>query len=81
MRGGLITFGECWHNNHHAFPGSAKLGLNSDQLDPGWLVLNVLMWAGLVRELRQPLDMAARPELRRFKEAEKTAASMIGQVS
>ncbi len=78
---GLITFGECWHNNHHAFPGSAKLGLNSDQLDPGWLVLNVLKWAGLVRELRQPSDMAARPELRRFKEVEEADASMIGQVS
>jgi len=36
---GLITFGECWHNNHHAFPGSAKLGLKRGQLDPGWWVL------------------------------------------
>jgi stearoyl-CoA desaturase (Delta-9 desaturase) len=24
---GLISMGESWHNNHHAFPGSAKLGL------------------------------------------------------
>ena len=23
----LLTMGECWHNNHHAFPGSARLGL------------------------------------------------------
>jgi fatty-acid desaturase len=30
----LLTMGECWHNNHHAFPGSAKLGLASDEWDP-----------------------------------------------
>ena len=60
---GLITFGECWHNNHHAFPGSAKLGLNPDQLDPGWLVLKALERMGLAGNLKQPLDLAKRPEL------------------
>lgn len=39
---GLITMGECWHNNHHAFPGSAKLGLEKGQSDPGWWVLIIL---------------------------------------
>ncbi|MEM8689591.1 MAG: acyl-CoA desaturase [Pseudomonadota bacterium] len=63
---GLITFGECWHNNHHAFPGSAKLGLNADQFDPGWHVLQALQAVGLVSELKQPSDMAERPELQRF---------------
>jgi len=60
---GLITFGECWHNNHHAFPGSAKLGLNSGQFDPGWLVLKALERIGLASNLKQPLDLAKRPEL------------------
>lgn len=60
---GLVTFGECWHNNHHAFPGSAKLGLNPGQLDPGWLVLKALERCGLVRNLKEPSDLAARPEL------------------
>jgi fatty-acid desaturase len=32
----LITMGECWHNNHHAFPGSACLGLFAGEWDPGW---------------------------------------------
>ena len=40
---GLITFGECWHNNHHAFPGSARLGLYPGQTDPGWWVLTLLV--------------------------------------
>ncbi len=34
-----ITFGEAWHNNHHAFPTSARHGLGRAQLDPGaWLI-------------------------------------------
>jgi fatty-acid desaturase len=33
---GLITMGEAWHNNHHAFPASARLGLQPGEMDPGW---------------------------------------------
>jgi fatty-acid desaturase len=33
---GLITMGEAWHNNHHAFPGSARLGLRDGEIDPVW---------------------------------------------
>jgi len=35
----LPTFGEAWHNNHHAFPTSARHGLTRWQLDPSaWLI-------------------------------------------
>jgi len=35
----LPSFGEAWHNNHHAFPTSARHGLGRWQLDPGaWLI-------------------------------------------
>jgi fatty-acid desaturase len=60
---GLITMGECWHNNHHAFPDSARLGLAHTQHDPGWWALRVLHRLGLVRDLKQPADMRTRPEL------------------
>ena len=63
---GLITFGECWHNNHHAFPGSAKLGLYSGQLDPGWWALKALERAGLVSELIEPDGLPHRPALERI---------------
>jgi len=34
-----VTFGEAWHNNHHAFPTSARHGLRRWQVDPGaWLI-------------------------------------------
>jgi stearoyl-CoA desaturase (delta-9 desaturase) len=34
-----LAFGEAWHNNHHAFPTSARHGLGRRQIDPGaWLI-------------------------------------------
>lgn len=60
---GLITFGECWHNNHHAFPESARLGLLPGQSDPGWLVLKAMARLGLASGLKQPGDLPDRAEL------------------
>jgi fatty-acid desaturase len=60
---GLITMGESWHNNHHAYPGSALLGIYEDQVDPGWWVLNALHNLGLVWNIRLPDDLPHRPEL------------------
>lgn len=59
----LITMGECWHNNHHAFPGSARLGHLDDEWDPGWWTLCALQRMGLVHDLRLPGDLPARPEV------------------
>jgi stearoyl-CoA desaturase (delta-9 desaturase) len=51
---GLITFGECWHNNHHAFPRSARMGHRAGEIDPGWLVIRALKKAGLAWNVRVP---------------------------
>jgi len=37
-----LTFGEAWHNNHHAFPTSARHGIGRHQPDPGAWVISVL---------------------------------------
>jgi stearoyl-CoA desaturase (Delta-9 desaturase) len=48
---GLITMGEAWHNNHHAFPSSARLGLNNGEVDPVVRAAHAAMGgAGLERE-------------------------------
>jgi len=60
----LLTMGESWHNNHHAFPGSARLGLYAGEWDPGWWALLVLRKLGLVWNIRLPGDLAVRQELR-----------------
>ena len=59
----ILTMGESWHNNRHAYPGSAKLGIKSGQSDLGWSVLMLLQKLGLVWELVLPQDLPYRPEL------------------
>ena len=59
----LITFGEAWHGNHHAWPESARLGVEPGQYDPGWWVLTMLRRAGLVWDLKEPADLVPRAGL------------------
>lgn len=42
-----VTFGEGWHNNHHAFPRSAKHGLTWKEFDVNWVQLRLLEKLGL----------------------------------
>jgi len=59
----LLTMGECWHNNHHAFPGSARLGLRPGECDPGWWALQGMRRLGLIWGIKLPADLPFRPEL------------------
>jgi stearoyl-CoA desaturase (delta-9 desaturase) len=58
----LLTMGESWHNNHHAYPASARLGLYPGEWDPGWWMLTLLRRMGLAWRLTLPADLPARPE-------------------
>lgn len=51
---GLLTYGECWHNNHHAFPESARIGLEAGQHDPSWQFIQLLNWFGLAFSVQLP---------------------------
>jgi stearoyl-CoA desaturase (Delta-9 desaturase) len=42
-----FTFGESWHNNHHAFPTSASHGMSRWPVDPSWLVIRAMEATGL----------------------------------
>ncbi|HEY2034494.1 MAG TPA: acyl-CoA desaturase [Rhizomicrobium sp.] len=61
---GLISMGEGWHNNHHAFPGSAKLGLQPGEVDPGWWLIKAFERLGLATNIVTPEIMPYRATLK-----------------
>ena len=61
----FLTFGENWHGNHHAYPGSARLGIEPGQLDPGWWFIRILAALGLARDIKEPQHVGEREGLRR----------------
>lgn len=66
----LLTFGENWHGNHHAFPGSARLGIEAGQWDPGWWFIVTLAYLGLAKAIKEPRHVVRRPGLRRVSQDE-----------
>ena len=69
---GLITFGENWHGNHHAFPHSARLGVEDGQMDPGYWFIKTLERLGLAQEVLGPEDRPTREGLTRAEGAVET---------
>ncbi|KRA66434.1 fatty acid desaturase [Caulobacter sp. Root655] len=59
----IPTMGEAWHNNHHAWPGSAKLGLYPGQADFGFAFIRLLEWLGLAWDVRTPETLPERDGL------------------
>lgn len=48
----LVTFGEGWHNNHHAHPSSAKHGLAWYELDINWITIRLMEMVGLAKQVK-----------------------------
>ena len=57
---GLIVAGEELHNNHHAFPSSAKFSVRPWEFDMGWMYITIFKFFGLVKVKR----VAPKPVLR-----------------
>lgn len=60
----LLTFGEGWHNNHHAFPTSARHGLFWWQPDMVYILIQLLQALGLATDVRLPEANQIRARLR-----------------
>jgi len=57
----LLTFGEGWHNNHHAHAQSARHGLRWWEFDLNWYGIQMLRMFGLARDIKLPrLNMSVR---------------------
>jgi stearoyl-CoA desaturase (delta-9 desaturase) len=52
--------GESWHNNHHAFPASARHGLYPGQLDLGFQFIRLLSRCGLAWNVQTPQVLPPR---------------------
>ena len=68
----LLTFGEGWHNNHHALPTSARHGLVWWEIDMSWMQLWVLRLLGIAKDVKLPA--AAQVEMMETSLAERKAA-------
>ncbi|XP_024972102.1 delta-9 acyl-lipid desaturase 1-like [Cynara cardunculus var. scolymus] len=61
----ILTLGEGWHNNHHAFPRSARHGLERWQFDFTWELIKFLELVGLATDIKLPSEtQKRRTELR-----------------
>ena len=58
----LLTMGEGWHNNHHAYQASVRQGFRWWEYDPTFYVLRALSWCGLVWDLHMPPRAVVRGE-------------------
>jgi stearoyl-CoA desaturase (delta-9 desaturase) len=65
---GALSFGEGFHNNHHANPGSARMGETWYELDLGYLLLLALEELNLVWDVKATgsNDAVARPNAQRI---------------
>ena len=61
----IPTMGEAWHNNHHAYPGSARIGLHPGQSDWGFAFIRLCERLGLMWNVQTPETLGARRGLSR----------------
>jgi stearoyl-CoA desaturase (Delta-9 desaturase) len=62
----IVSLGEGWHNNHHAFPTSARHGLRWWQIDTTYMVIKAMSWVGLAHNVRTPSNTAMQAKLKQL---------------
>jgi len=72
----IFTFGEGWHNNHHAHPQSARHGLRWWQVDTNWYLIWSLKMFHLIRDVKLP-----KFEGSRIREIGRRAANSLQQAA
>ena len=68
----LLSFGEGWHNNHHAHPTSSRHGLTWYEIDLNWYGIWTLKKLGLARDIRV-YELAPKQQ-----SAENVSAEVVG---
>ncbi len=57
----LVTYGEGWHNNHHAFQTSARHGMKWWEVDTTYWTIRVMQFLGLAIKVKEPKITHAAP--------------------
>ncbi|MFM2042855.1 MAG: hypothetical protein RLY86_1431 [Pseudomonadota bacterium] len=60
----IMTMGEGWHNNHHAYQSSVRQGFRWYEWDPTFYILKALSWVGIVWDMQSPPKAVVRNEQR-----------------
>jgi len=71
---GVLALGEGWHNNHHAFPTSARHGLRWWEFDSSYIIIWVMEKLGMARKVRVPTN-----EMMEAKRADRTSRTIAVQ--
>jgi stearoyl-CoA desaturase (delta-9 desaturase) len=58
----IVTLGEGWHNNHHAYQSSVRQGFKWWEVDVAYYVLKAMSWTGLIWDLKTPPAHVLRNE-------------------
>jgi stearoyl-CoA desaturase (delta-9 desaturase) len=75
----LVTMGEGWHNNHHAYQSSVRQGFRWWEIDATFYLLKALSWTGLVWDLKTPPTAVRLNEYRLGSRViERAAAQLAG---
>ena len=69
-----FSWGEGWHNNHHAFPRAAYIGMRWYQVDIGKYMLFLLKWTRQVRNIHMPTKAERKAKLARVRKAKPAKA-------
>jgi len=78
----IPSMGESWHNNHHAFPASARHGIYPGQLDPGFHFVKLLERMGLASHVQSAEMLPVRSGITPITpRAEQTLLRQAGRVS
>lgn len=77
----IPTMGEAWHNNHHAFPASARIGLYPGQSDWGYVFIRLLERIGLAWDIQTPDTLPDRALLHRVDQGANMVSTASGSMS
>ncbi len=75
---GWLSWGEGWHNNHHAFPSSANFGFRWYHVDLGYYMIRLLELCGLAWDVRKPNRRAIEQKIARHEAALNQPNSEVG---